>query len=93
MDYLISEYPRPAAVAQGDERGPGHREALESPGDDLGRWPVTTGFVTDALAPHLDELTEADIYLAGPPPMGDAVVARLRGLEVRLDRIHYDRFG
>lgn len=56
-------------------------------------WAGTTGLVTDALAPRLDELAEADHYLAGPPVMVDAVLALLRAGGTPIDRIHYDRFA
>jgi toluene monooxygenase electron transfer component len=67
--------------------------ALESPAHAPGSLPVTTGFVTDALAPHLEEIADADIYLAGPPPMVNAALERLQDAKIPLDRIHYDRFG
>ncbi|GEL19435.1 2Fe-2S iron-sulfur cluster binding domain-containing protein [Pseudonocardia asaccharolytica] len=56
-------------------------------------WPGTNGLVTDALAEHLPAPETADHYLAGPPPMVDAVLAHLRARGVELTRIHYDRFG
>jgi NAD(P)H-flavin reductase len=55
--------------------------------------PVTTGFVTDALAPHLEEIADSDIYLAGPPPMVNAALERLQDAKIPVDRIRYDRFG
>jgi toluene monooxygenase electron transfer component len=67
--------------------------ALESPPSYQDGWPIATGFVTDALAPHLEKVTEGDIYVAGPPPMVQAVLARLRDFDVQLHRIHYDSFG
>jgi toluene monooxygenase electron transfer component len=32
-------------------------------------------------------------YLAGPPPMVDAVITVLKDRGVRMDHVHYDRFG
>ena len=56
-------------------------------------WVGTSGFVTEALV-HCVELTEdADVYLAGPPPMVDAVLAVLKEHNVGMNRISYDRFG
>jgi NAD(P)H-flavin reductase/ferredoxin len=56
-------------------------------------WNGTTGFVTDALV-HCVELTaDADVYLAGPPPMVDAVLAVLMEHDVGMNRVSYDRFG
>jgi len=52
-----------------------------------------SGYVTDALAAHADSLTGARIYLAGPPPMVDAVLQLLSTSGHPLDTIHYDRFG
>jgi toluene monooxygenase electron transfer component len=50
--------------------------------------------VHEALAAAaLPDLAERDIYVAGPPPMTDAVTRLLvRELKVPVDRIHYDRF-
>ncbi|GAA1162881.1 2Fe-2S iron-sulfur cluster binding domain-containing protein [Nocardioides aquiterrae] len=56
-------------------------------------WDGARGFVTDALAPALPDLTSATFYLAGPPVMTDAVLALLKESGVQLDRIHYDSFG
>jgi toluene monooxygenase electron transfer component len=67
--------------------------AVEAPSGFRGREPVATGYVTDSLAPYLDELGEGEFYLAGPPSMVTAVLARLHEAGIQLDRIHYDRFG
>lgn len=56
-------------------------------------WDGVQGLVTDALGGRAVELLEADVYLAGPPPMVDAVTGLLRTVGTRLDRLHYDRFG
>lgn len=54
-------------------------------------WTGRSGFAT---APLKEIATpEHRYYLAGPPPMVDAVMAVLREAGVPLDRIHYDRFG
>jgi NAD(P)H-flavin reductase/ferredoxin len=55
-------------------------------------WSGVTGLVTTPLAGCV-ELTGADVYLAGPPVMVDAVLAVLRAAGIAIDRIHYDRFG
>lgn len=58
-----------------------------------GDWDGSTGFVTEALA-HCRELqADADVYLAGPPPMVDAVLGVLKEYGVPMNRIAYDRFG
>ena len=56
-------------------------------------WNGTTGLVTESLA-HCVELTaDADVYLAGPPAMVDAVLALLKDHNVGMDRISFDKFG
>ncbi len=62
---------------------------LQPPAD----WDGVAGLVTDALGGRAADLLEADVYLAGPPPMVDAVTGLLRTIGTRLDRLHYDRFG
>lgn len=56
-------------------------------------WDGTSGVVTDAMTTMMPALVDADHYVAGPPVMVDAVLAVLRGCEVPVTRIHYDRFG
>jgi toluene monooxygenase electron transfer component len=56
-------------------------------------WTGSVGVVTDLLQAQPEVLDDADIYLAGPPPMVDATLVLLRSLDIQLDRIHYDRFG
>jgi len=56
-------------------------------------WPGGVGHVTAPLTEQLPALAEADFYVAGPPPMTDAVRALLRENDVQLDRIRYDSFG
>lgn len=57
------------------------------------RWTGPTGFVTDLVDDHLALLAEARAYLAGPPVMVDSALSALGAAGVRIDRIHYDRFG
>lgn len=54
-------------------------------------WSGRRGFTTTPLA----EIARPEhrYYIAGPPPMVDAVMAVLRECGARLDRVHYDRFG
>ena len=58
------------------------------------RWAGRTGMVHELVADLPDEtFSRADFYLAGPPPMAEAVVSLLaRGRSVPAERIHYDRF-
>ncbi|GAA3664281.1 2Fe-2S iron-sulfur cluster binding domain-containing protein [Nocardioides ginsengisoli] len=62
----------------------------EAPDD----WDGARGFVHEAVAAAgLTDLVDRDIYVAGPPPMTDAVTRLLvRELKVPVDQIHYDRF-
>ena len=57
-------------------------------------WAGATGLVHEFLKSHLNETTQdSDFYMAGPPPMVDAVRRHLvldRGIPV--DRLYYDRF-
>ena len=58
------------------------------------RWDGATGMIHEFLKDHLGEATQdSDVYMAGPPPMVDAVRRHLvldRGIPV--DRLYYDRF-
>lgn len=56
-------------------------------------WPHTAGVVTDAMATHLQTGDDARYYLAGPPPMVDAVLLYLKEHGVAITDIHHDRFG
>lgn len=62
--------------------------------NDDARWAGRTGMVHELVADLPKEtFGEAEFYLAGPPPMAEAVVALLaRGRAVPAERIHYDRF-
>ncbi len=51
-----------------------------------------TGFVTDVVDRGETDLTEADLYLCGPPPMVDAATALLQAKSVPADRIFFDKF-
>ncbi|WP_069164693.1 2Fe-2S iron-sulfur cluster-binding protein [Nocardia altamirensis] len=50
------------------------------------------GFVTDVVDRREPDLSEAEIYLCGPPPMVDAALALLDGKGVARERIHFDKF-
>ena len=65
-----------------------------SDSNEFGRWEGAKGLLHDHLAEALSEAcTDFDYYIAGPPPMVDAV-RRLLVLEkkVPVQRLHYDRF-
>lgn len=65
-----------------------------SEADDDPAWAGPAGFLHEHLATALPEdCGESDFYIAGPPPMVDAVRRHLvldRGVPV--ERLHYDRF-
>lgn len=71
--------------------------ALVSAPDD---WTGHKGFVTTALSAlltselaHEHDLLEAEVYLAGPPVMVNAVQEAARDHGIQLDRVHVDSFG
>ncbi|MDQ0380612.1 NADH:ubiquinone reductase (Na(+)-transporting) subunit F [Amycolatopsis thermophila] len=64
--------------------------ALSEPGDD--DWDGETGMVTDVLRRRETDLTGADAYVCGPPPMVEAALELLPALGVADKRIFYDKF-
>jgi NAD(P)H-flavin reductase/ferredoxin len=64
--------------------------ALLRPGGD---WAGVEGLVTTALEPLLPGLGDAEVYLAGPPPMARAVSEQVRASGIPVDRVHVDSFG
>jgi toluene monooxygenase electron transfer component len=70
-------------------------ELTEAVSDGAGSdWNGATGFVHEVVAAAgIDDLAEREIYVAGPPPMTDAVMRMLvLDLGVQADRVHFDRF-
>jgi len=57
-----------------------------------GSTPRRTGMVPDAVAADFPDLSDAEAYLAGPPPMVEATLDRLPALGMRPDHIHADSF-
>lgn len=51
------------------------------------------GFVHEAVERFGQHLPDAEIFIAGPPPMVDATIRMLVRQKVRLNAIHYDRFA
>ncbi len=51
-----------------------------------------TGFVTDVVDRRESDLTDADLYLCGPPPMVDAAMPILQARGVPTERIYFDKF-
>jgi propane monooxygenase reductase subunit len=64
--------------------------ALSEP-DDHG-WEGETGLITDVLRRKETDLTRADAYVCGPPPMVEAALELLPALGVADKRIFYDKF-
>ena len=60
---------------------------------DAGEAPVRAGLVGDAVVADLPDLTGADVYMAGPPAMIDALMQRfVNEGRVDCDRVFFDRF-
>ncbi|HZC18636.1 MAG TPA: hypothetical protein VE225_02910, partial [Rubrobacteraceae bacterium] len=59
------------------------------PGD---QWDGETGLITDVLNCLEEDLTGAEAYLAGPPPMIDAALPMLEDKGVEEGKIYYDKF-
>ena len=56
-------------------------------------WDGEVGLVHEVLIRRVLDLTERDVYMAGPPPMIDAVVrACIFERRMPADRIRFDRF-
>jgi propane monooxygenase reductase subunit len=81
-----------AELRELEARLPGFRyvPALSEPGDD--DWTGETGFVTDVLRRAGHDLTGADAYVCGPPPMVEAALELLPALGVADKRVFYDKF-
>lgn len=65
--------------------------ALSEP-DDTDDWDSETGLITDVVRRMAGDLTGADAYVCGPPPMVEAAVELLPVLGVAEDRVFYDKF-
>lgn len=65
--------------------------ALSEPDDGDG-WTGETGLITDVVKRDAGDLTGADAYVCGPPPMVEAAVDLLPGLGVAERRVFYDKF-
>lgn len=55
-------------------------------------WTGEKGFITDVLARHESDLSDADLYLCGPPPMIDAAMDTLQAKGADPKRIFFDKF-
>jgi len=64
--------------------------ALSEPGDEA--WDGEVGLITDVVRRRERDLTGADAYVCGPPPMVEAALELLPELGVAEKRIFYDKF-
>ncbi|HVX42568.1 MAG TPA: 2Fe-2S iron-sulfur cluster binding domain-containing protein [Mycobacteriales bacterium] len=64
--------------------------ALSEPGDD--EWDGEVGLITDVVRRLAGDLTGADAYVCGPPPMVEAALELLPALGVEERRVFYDKF-
>jgi propane monooxygenase reductase subunit len=65
--------------------------ALSEPDDDED-WDGEVGLITDVLRRLEGDLSGADVYVCGPPPMVEAALDQLPQLGVAEKRIFYDKF-
>jgi propane monooxygenase reductase subunit len=76
-----------------EERLPNFRfvPALSEPveGSD---WGGEVGLITDVVKKHESDLSEADCYVCGPPPMVEAAMVVLGALGTPDKRIYFDKF-
>ena len=80
-------------IAELGERLPSdfsYAPAVSEPAGDT--WTGRTGLITDVVEAEETDLTGADAYVCGPPPMVDAAIATLTKLGVREANIFYDKF-
>ncbi len=98
---------RPAALVYGNkkasdiifreelEKFPSHIKVTHVLSDPEPDWQGPRGYVTAEIIKECcgELLSDADVYLCGPPPMMKQVIRALRTLGVRGSRIHYERFA
>jgi len=65
--------------------------ALSEPADDDG-WEGEVGLITAVVARDEPDLSGADAYVCGPPPMVEAAIPLLERLGVDPKRVYYDKF-
>ncbi|WP_152362070.1 NADH:ubiquinone reductase (Na(+)-transporting) subunit F [Microlunatus speluncae] len=65
--------------------------ALSEPGADED-WAGEVGMITDVVARFELDLSRADAYVCGPPPMVEAAIPLLERLGVPEKRVFYDKF-
>jgi propane monooxygenase reductase subunit len=65
--------------------------ALSEPGED-DEWDGETGLITDVVDRMVDDLSDHEAYLCGPPPMIDAAIETLQSKGCGEARIFFDKF-
>lgn len=65
--------------------------ALSEPGDE-DEWDGEVGLITDVVRRRESDLTGADAYVCGPPPMVEAALELLPALGIADKRVFYDKF-
>ncbi|MCW2684901.1 MAG: ascD [Blastococcus sp.] len=66
--------------------------ALSEPDAADGQWNGEVGLITDVVKRHETDLTAADSYVCGPPPMVEAAIEVLASLGAPEKHIYYDKF-
>ncbi|HKJ72372.1 MAG TPA: CDP-6-deoxy-delta-3,4-glucoseen reductase [Gammaproteobacteria bacterium] len=66
--------------------------ALSDPAPEDSDWSGDTGFLHEVIGRYYDDLSGHEAYLAGPPPMVDAVTPRLQELGLTRDHLFSDAF-
>ncbi len=64
--------------------------ALSDPDDEP--WDGEVGLITDVVRRHESDLSEADAYVCGPPPMVEAAMETLSALGSPDKHVYYDKF-
>ena len=64
--------------------------ALSDPDD--APWEGEVGLITDVVRRHETDLSEADSYVCGPPPMVEAAMETLAALGAPDKHVYYDKF-
>lgn len=65
--------------------------ALSSP-DENDKWEGETGFIHLVLEKHIEDASNMEAYLCGPPVMTDAAIKVLREKGINKSNIYYDKF-
>lgn len=56
------------------------------------RWEGEVGLITEVAEKYIDEKTQKEAYLCGPPPMIDAAMRVLTRKGIKKEDIYYDKF-